>query len=361
MYTVPWISVAQASEESNLHVHGSPFNTCFPQGEEDQYPSLITIIGRKKKSMLLSHALDRPNDTEINKPHKQVRLVHNRKLDKRDGVVVYIDCELQPDQSPAESSGGDVRSIQWLQERQKNQSADLRSLIVANIFNPISNVVCYIASDLQGLQGVALLLAQQISSDKSHTLPRSALPRVLVAVDTDAEMFDAIVAKEKLYRNIREALNSRDASEPSRIEICLASHFQTLDVVGLKNSWSACARGRALRRRLLSHNQDARSRRGLAGYLFNVSHIDAFADRMLTRFCTDLGCFNFIRSSRPESFVHKDFSIHLRELLKLLPSQSWLWSVAIPLVASTIFLANYPPGSHCKPHHLRRILYAYLP
>ena len=350
MYSYPWISFREGGQESTvLDAYSSPFTTCWPSGAH-LYPSLITMIGRRRKAILLSNMLDKSDEPGINKAHKQVRLVHNLKSHKDVNPVIYIDCELQPDRSRTKPIGEVSHSVKWLQDWNPTHSSNLCNLLTANVLCPLSNVVCYISSDLQGIHGIAQLFAEQVGLPKAHTLPTSALPHALVVVDTDADNFDPVVSRQKLLSGVEEILKSQRRGSTNRhdSEEALRAHFQTVNVIGLKNVWSHRVRALTLRRRISSLNKDVYNNRGISGHLFKTRHIDALSDCILSKFCVDRGCFNFVRSSRPGFFDPEEFPVHLEELLRLLPMQSWIWTFAIPIISSSLFLANYPPGAHRK-------------
>lgn len=80
---------------------------------------------------------------------------------------------------------------------------------------------------------------------------------------------------------------------------------------------------------------------------FRFSHIDAFMSGLISKFCEHpKDPFSFVWSSRPAGYTNSEFASHLSELLRISPSEAWLWHFLAPLVGAAIFLSSYPPGSH---------------
>jgi hypothetical protein len=348
MPVYPWISINKNGGTTTLRAHRTSLSDVCAQGVAS-YPSLVTLIGRQRKARLLSQMLSRPPYPPSPKLHGQVCLIPDPMSAKDDVPIVYIDCELQHTSGLGphlSSKSSTTMSVDWL-NGDEDTVDKLSDIFVSNVLVPISNVVCYFAADFQGIQGIASLLARQGTRPTPHTLPRAALPHVLVVVETESKLFDPIIAQKKLHASIIATMgDSTQHMEVDKAEEDFQSKFNSVQILGLQKTDNDKERIFALHRRLTSLAQEAHWGRRSSGYLFKGYHIDAFADRILSTFCRDKSLFNFLRVSRPKDFIHRDLQTHLDELLRICPSQTWLWSIVIPLVASSILLANYPPGSH---------------
>ncbi|KAF2259651.1 FabD/lysophospholipase-like protein [Lojkania enalia] len=345
----PWISIKNVENETTLWVHDAPFSSLCSSGAENAQTSLITLVGRKKKATLLNYMLKGSSATASTSFHGQVRLVKDTKIARSDAYVLYLDCELQGESSPSfdpKSTPCSPKPVSWLRAGD-HTTVDLPNLLVSRVLTPLSNVVCYFAADFGGIVRVANLLAQQAVESKSHTLPGPALPHILVVVETKSPSFDPVIAQQKLHATIAEAMAVTTAPDSGySADGNITSHFQSIQILSLHKDWDNSLRSLVLRRRLLTLAEDIQRGRRTSHHQFSVQHIDAFADRILTHFCLDKSRFSFLRASRPANFVYNEFQTHITEILSLIPSQSWLWEVIIPLIASALFLASYPPGSH---------------
>jgi hypothetical protein len=344
MSSHPWISLNSVSD---LLVHKITFSEIL-RGKQDARPMFLTFFGGKKKSTLLASM---SGYTRPMPPHGQVNLVLPRKQSTL-GPEIYIDCELGVlDPPPAlEQNRCQTRHIPWL-DTDAISTTEFPNLFAASVLAPISNVLCYFAADLHGISGISSILAYQATRKKTHTLPKYSLPHVLVVVDTRSTHFDASTVEKKLYNQIIEKMSTlKDYSGTDTQEIDLQSRFQTVQILGLPKERTSQAHAEDLKQRLYSLNSEIHGRRTSSRYLFSTTHADALVQRMLDRFCSDNSQFNFVRDSRPNHFSSKDSSCHISEILSAMPSPSWIWGVVIPLLASAIFLSNYPPSSHGKSH-----------
>lgn len=296
--------------------------------------------------------IDDPNEPCIVRSHGQVRLAYDEKSSRPDVLVILVDCELQhfTNASPSLQSETDSNSpkhIEWLEGGQESVR-DFAVDLISHVLAPFSNVVCYFAGDLHGLSGIATLLAQQFVKAKAHNLPRSALPYILVVVDTGSAIFDPIIAQKRLQNLIKEAIEQRHKPTEACDNDCWHAGFRGIHVLGLQKAWDAHTRALKFRRQLTSLAHDVHWGRRTSRYLFSALHIDALLDRAISQLCLRPSTFNFLKASRPEQFTTHELQTHIDELLGLLPSQSWLWGFAIPLLSSALVVASYPPGSHCK-------------
>lgn len=340
-----WIRVTQNEQDTILWTSNSPFRKVCPAHIETG-PALVTLVGRKRKSLVLNSLA--PPPTKGRKPaHGGIYLTYDTTNNKRDGPIVYVDCELQvrsgckfdPKSAPCMP-----RPLGWCQS---DSATEFANLFVANVLNPLSTVVCYFAADLQGLQHVSSLLARQATRPRTHTLPHSALPHILVVVETGSDTFDPIIAQAKLQQEILDSMKQcKQYSGDTVLEEDVHSAFYSVQVLGLQKCWSDQTRQTVIRRRISSLSQEGYWRRRIGRYHFTAQHIDALADGLLQNFCQEKACFNFIRSSMPAGFLYRDLDMHLDEMLSLIPNQSWLWHFVIPLIGSALLLASYPPGSH---------------
>ncbi|KAF2727575.1 FabD/lysophospholipase-like protein [Polyplosphaeria fusca] len=340
------MTVAQG--DATLWAHPHSFEEVCPRSHGSR-PSIVSLVGKRKKRSMLGYMLGKSENSAISRAHGQIRLMRDARTTSQDAPLVYADCELSLQSSPSfdtQNTLGTPRSVSWLH----NNDADSRcfaSDFYASVLNPLSNVVCYFASDLNGVFGVAELLARQVTGPRTHTLPASSLPHVLVVIESTSKVFDSSISQRKLLLAIKEAAGKwKKYDSIAQLEEDLSRIFRAIEVIGLQVVWDEHVRSLVLRRRLVSLSKEVQWGRRTSRHLFTVEHVDALAERILTAFCLDRSCFNFMEASRPENFDHCDLDSHLHELMEMTPNLSWFSHFSGPLIASALFLASYPPGAH---------------
>lgn len=343
MSTYPWISISQEDDIVKLWSHKILLCDLGP-GRAHAGVSLpmITFVGTAKKSIVLSRILGYSRTLQ---PHGQVHLARPRITDTFNSEI-YIDCELGAEiscarpQSPACISQAIVES---------NTALNIGYSLISNVLAPLSDVVCYFAADLRGIPGICSILAYQAVQAKAHSLPARALPFALVVVETRASHFDHKKVQHKLFNMVLEEMNRlKNYAHRDLIELDLKSRYRDICVFGIHKDGPLSNHAQSLQQRIISLSNEVHVGRTFARYLFSLKHMETLAARLLKQFCMKQSSFNFIRATRPEGFNCKDTSMHLEELLRLMPDHSWIWSVGVPLFASAIFLPNYPPEAHGK-------------
>jgi hypothetical protein len=347
-----WISARTSNDsgEATISWHTSPFSKIYGRNA-DVCPSIITLVGRKKKASLLSRMVDQDSNPDFSSSHGTVRLVQDKKkTTKHDPPTIYVDCELRLDvqtltECPAIDSCSWTRPLKWA----RNETSSVAESLVSNVLSPLSNVVCYFASDYGGTKGVSEVLARQATMPIAHNAPCSATAHVLVVTDTKSELFDSSIAQRNFHTTTKEFMKTyKDYKDDDTVDQNLRAAFHSIQVLGLQRSWDRNTSALVLRRRLQSLSKDVYWGRRISRYLFNVRHIDALSSRILTNFCKERLTYNLLRLTRPQGFAYQELHVHLEEFLTLIPNESWLWKLVVPVVASALVLASYPPGAHCK-------------
>lgn len=303
---------------------------------------------------MLSRMLDLDTDIRLTvcSPHGTVRLVPDTK--KVHVPTIYADFELQfkphsATKSAAHTSTWNTRPLNWVEDGESN-TVTVAETLVSNVIGPLSNVVCYFASDLHGVEGVSALLARQAVTLTAHKTPRAASAHILIVIDTKSKRFDTFDTQQKLHNSIKQLMKKdKEYNDDDDVEQDLRATFHSIQVLGLQRCWNLDVSAGLLRQRLLSLSKQVYRDRMTSRHLFTAAHLDALSSRMLGNLCKGKSPFNFLRLSRPEGFAYQeDLYIHLVELLTLIPNESWLWKLVVPIVSSALILASYPPGSHCK-------------
>ncbi|OCL03051.1 FabD/lysophospholipase-like protein [Glonium stellatum] len=307
-----WVQVTHTRSESTLTEYKSAFKSLI-LSKAGLTPSFVTLIGRRTKAILLSQALGTPNRPSLINSHDDIYLRTDPKTRNDESPLIYIDSKIYSHSlshlTPHSRHGAKTpRRIEWLESGHRSAKT-ISNLLLANVLAPLSDVVCYFASDLGGLRGVLRLLAAQAVAPAPHDLPQVALPRILVIIGTSSLKFDPSIIKSKLHAYIINDIKEiKDFNQEEEIERMLQSHFHSIQVLGLNQDLNYLIRSSMLRKRLLSIYIEAR-----------------WARRW---------------------FSTQDLQLHLQELMSKMPSQVWLWHFVVPLIASALILASYTPRSH---------------
>ena len=81
--------------------------------------------------------------------------------------------------------------------------------------------------------------------------------------------------------------------------------------------------------------------------LFSAQHLGAFLSQACAHFAeSPRESFNFIQASRIDNLPALDLKEHLTRFLLKINSLLDLRSFAVPLIASSLLLDNYPPDMH---------------
>lgn len=337
-----WVTISLVDDECwRLEERGEAFSALSLT--DTQTPDFITLIGGSAKARLL-----RELTVFASAGCGHVSLIPEPRSCRSDAPRIFVDCELhRPQSMPQQLARGTPRysrDITW--GRQCGQT-EIARIFYDSVLAPLSSVVCYFAADLGGLRGVAKLIAEQLASGlPSNRLQHDALPRVLVVVDTTTCGFDAWSAEARLQKELETALQDIGKG-PNKLSEVL-DHFREIRVLGLHKDSSPELRSKILLRRIASVSTSVQSARRSSRTLFASRHAYALFTKLIDNFCIRQEPFDFIKASRAAGFCAQDFPTHLKHLLDMIPSDVWLWHTVVPLVASALFLASYPPGSHCK-------------
>jgi hypothetical protein len=213
--------------------------------------------------------------------------------------------------------------------------------VYSRLLSPFADVFCYFSDDLGGLDHVARHLAYLLDCGFPSARPASWRPAVVVVTDKIPPGAESErEARKSLLLLVREA-TAADA----------LGRLSSVDVVALfpAGAMSAEARHRVLRERLMQASDRVRKTRQDSRSLFSTTHFTAFLESACRHLSSDVAePFNFVRAAREHNPVAGDLDQHLENFLSHIKSSDELTGFAVPAIASSLLLDNYPPNSHCK-------------
>ncbi|KAF2834192.1 hypothetical protein M501DRAFT_605446 [Patellaria atrata CBS 101060] len=314
----PWVEVSHTGNSTVLREYKVGFGGIVESSQTT--PCIVTLIGGRAKSALLRQLLGKPNLPTLVARHNRVFLWSDPKTLRNHSPTVFIDSELHTHkvEDVPEVGACTKRAITWFTDR----SQPMGNRFHIEVLSPVSDVVCYFSSDLRGFEGIAQLLAEQALHVPTHGLPRYALPRVVVVLDTSSETFDPSAAESRLVQKITSFMRSArgESSEEQLLEY-LYSNFFSIGILGLRTGWNNASRAKVFRKRIRAvvlgeHQSSVRHRHGFA---FNCGHLKAMCSLAIQSFC-DSSPFNFIDASRPLGYDSQFFTFHLQNVLQCMPS-----------------------------------------
>jgi hypothetical protein len=229
--------------------------------------------------------------------------------------------------------------------------------IFVDLLSPFAEVVCFFSDDL-GFRHVARHLARWLEKDNPSTLPKSALPTVIVVSSKLPARAEAEAEAEEAFLRMLREETSRDPYQ----------RLSAIEVVALlpSRAISAAARYRRVKERIMGRSDQIRTQRDESRMLFSATHLAAFVESAGKHFADAVDTpFDFVKASRVGNPVAVDLPKHLSTFLKHIKSSEQLREFAVPLIASSLFLDCYPPGAHgthaAIPSFLFRFLSSPLP
>lgn len=344
-----WITLSRKDGPA-VRLHSHVYDGIFSQDSPHLiYPSVITLIGRKDKSIILREILGGPDSCYPQEHHGQIHLWPGKRAISAYPSVL-VDCELFSHSAShwriSTSSTGPTsyQKLAWTSAGQ-HTSKDLAAHAVSRILAPLSNIICYFAADLDGIRGVAGLLADHVHAYVPHDLAQ-VIPYVLIVVNTTSSSADASATETKLLTLLRTFLQPADSPETS-IDAMLQTCFKSIRVLLLPKKANVANRSAVFRDKISRLDREARERRAAERVLFNYAHMQSICDSLLHNLCeTVVQPFSFLRATRPHGFDCTSLHTHIGNLLASMPSEAWWCHLGIPLLGSSLLLASYPPGCH---------------
>ncbi|KAH7111317.1 phospholipase [Dendryphion nanum] len=314
---------------------------------DTQSPSLFVLIGGTAKSVALRQlfGIKRTRRFTIKRSTGEVHLHIDPSTIFHSRPLLIVEGSLPPKTLRGNIPSGKCHEITRRTIRGSNEPADLNQIAVgiySKLLFPFTDVFCFFCDDLGGLKQVAYHLAAWLEHGDLSTLPTSTHPRVVVVTEKiplGAE--SEIEARTTLLWLLREE-TTKDLSE----------QFSAIDVIALfpNGTISVEARHRLLKERLMSSSDQVRQHREDKRSLFSTTHFVAFLKSAYDHFsnCVDKP-FDFIQASREYNPVALDLEEHLFNFIKNIKAPDELTDFAVPIIASSLLLDNYPPDAHLFP------------
>jgi hypothetical protein len=314
---------------------------------ETQRPSLFILIGNSGKALALRE-LAPGNVRKKSLGRRRLGELHlhiDPSSTFSDRPVLFADGDFpvyqKPSKQPLIEKCHDVTSKILLGLRDGGPSKSLQNAansLYLSLLSPFADVFCLFAGDFGGLQPVARLVASWLEMDQPPVLPTSTLPHIIIVVESPVANLPESPILESFLQLLYEETTQNVYAQFAKVQILILLPDGDL---------STESRHRRLKERLMSASDQVRSARMASRALFSAQHLAAFLDHACSHFGASLKKpFNPIETSRLDYPPAPDLKEHLTNFLVKIKSPQELKSFAIPVIASSILLDNYPPEMH---------------
>ncbi|ODA75779.1 hypothetical protein RJ55_08725 [Drechmeria coniospora] len=209
------------------------------------------------------------------------------------------------------------------------KSMDTANEIYSRVIMPLADVVCMFVADIGGIQKAVHHLTAWAANGKASTSPiRPAL---------------VLVVPRGQKSNAESALNTLSGHQGPD---SLCHYFQQISVLCLSNQKKQLKQCQPVPKELLRLMDVVQGHKLQSGWLFSTIHAAEFlrgAADAITR--SPKQQFDFIKASREKFPLPRDLRRHLLNFLTSYDETGAL-KYAMPLVASSFILDQYPPEMH---------------
>jgi len=307
-----------------------------------QSPSLLVLIGNVQKTIALRNVfgIKRTRRFNAKRDPPEIHLhVDPSSIFERPLLIADGDLPERLSEKVQTDKCHEIRRRSIQGPRREFSPDRITSGIYGQLLSPFVDVFCFFCDDLGGFRRIARQLALWLEHANTSTLPPITRPSIIIA--TEKIPLGAESEEEKRARFL-EMLSE----ETTRSLFDWAS---TIDIIALlpNGSMSVESRLRPLKERLMGRSDQVRKNRKEVRSLFSMAHFAAFLNSAYEHFSNAVGePYDFILASRTHNPIAADLAEHLSNFLSYIKSPDGLVEFAAPIIASSLFLDNYPPDAH---------------
>jgi len=344
-----WLSFGTyGNETSFLESDKLQTLTYHLQDPDTQQPSLFVLIGNTSKSSVLRELFGIKKGWKF-RSNQYASEIHlhldpSSTFNSRPILIAEGDLSLQglPTKGPSTQKCHETTRRAYPKAAASCNTLDgTTDSIYSRLLLPFADIFCFFSADLGGFRQIARHLAKWLEKGQPSTIPRSTYPRVIIVAENIPLGAQREKEAKKAFLLLLREETTHDLSE-------LISGIHVVTLLPL-HKVSSKARYRRLKEYLLNRSDEVRKTREETRTLFSATHFAAlfrYACNHFSRPSKEL--FDFIKASRNENPVAKDLAEHISNLLKHIKSAKELIEFAVPFIASSFLLDNYPPASHSR-------------
>ncbi|KAH7393734.1 patatin-like phospholipase-like protein [Cadophora sp. MPI-SDFR-AT-0126] len=324
---------------------------------ESQRPSLFVLVGNRSKARALRELVSASTGKRSagRRSYGEIHLHLDPSAPFSGRPILFADGDFPIQQNIKPSTSGKCHEVTQILLPKTNRlpSETLQAAadsIYFRLLFPFTDVFCFFALDLGGLQPIARRIAAWLDGGHPPTLPIVVPPQIIIVTESSTPEFQ----ESQLLEHFLRLLAHETRTDTSK-------YFAAIRVVALlpDGHISPTARHRKLKESLMIASDQVRLQRLETGMLFSAQHFAAFLRQACSSFVEALNePFDFIRASRVGNPPALDLKEHLTNLLTKINTIDELKNFAVPLIASSLLLDGYHPDMHLfRPRDVFRLLY----
>jgi hypothetical protein len=353
-----WLSFGTYGDETSL-LESDKLQTLTHhlQDPDTQQPSLFVLIGNTSKSSALRElfGIKKAWKFRSNRYAGEIHLHLDPSSIFNSRPILIADGDLP--QQGLRIKGPSTHKCHETTRRSCPKPADscntldgTTDSIYSRLLLPFADVICFFSADLGGFRQIAQHLAKWLEKGQPSTIPRSTYPRVIIVTEKIPLGAEREKEAKKAFLWLLREETTHNLSE----------QISDIHVVALLPVYkvSSKARYRRLKECLLNRSDEVRRRREDTRTLFSARHFTALFQYACNHFSQpSKEPFDFIKASRNQNPIAKDLAEYISNLLKHIKSAKELIEFAVPVIASSFLLDNYPPESHSRPISIHSPIY----
>ncbi|PPJ52146.1 hypothetical protein CBER1_10984 [Cercospora berteroae] len=349
-FSSAWLALSSCNSELVVEEFEEAFHSL--KWPVERKPGVVALCGYASKPKYLKALLGR----SIHRTgHGQVRLLQDNKPRTR----LVVDFELFKEFSTRRQTRLQAKSRRLHPSLQRTSRQHVAAALLSHVINPFADVTCYLAADLGGLPGIALLLADHVRAiDGQHY--SHVTPSHIVVVLESHYADELPCRREKDNANLRRQLIDILRAGDHRNQNNCSRLMDNLSIFYVP------ARALTVPKALCDHIIEQQDRihhlRDEQGFKFQHNHLACLLKESLESFCY---CkpFCLLRAAYPARDSLEEKQRRLRssmpELLRLIELQradpgphvlslygdERIGTISL-VIAASIILISCPPGAH---------------
>lgn len=294
-----------------------------------QAPQVLLCMGGKTKKRAIDAIFPDHDAARTRRPHGLTDLYIGPSRARQQNPIFFVDCSLEAPVPVRTKGPKDYEKASFDTAWQLTTEEQKQTLLTRVIF-PFTDVIAIFADDFSDIDAVFSLLQRWNQGEAATTLAWKARPRICV-VAASPSTWDELLQQRTFNARLRK-LRGRH-------------HFSSIRLICLPRGGTG---KQYLRKILLQDELDiARRSRQSERVLFAAHHLSFFFTQAVAHVARSVHePFDFVCASRiyrplPASFVEQ-----VSLFLRLAHEHDFPDDVTVAVVASTVLLDAFPPGSH---------------
>ncbi len=332
-----WLRLRQSHGGESIEVSDRPHQILDKLRNPDTPVGFALLIGNQMKSVFLSNLCPHVQCADNSRHHGEIHLNVSHARATKPIFLADGDIPLH-NRLPIRSKTyhcHESTDVPLSLDKVVTNYVEAADEMYKNFLFPFVDVICLFVSDIGGPNNATQRLATWIASTRTFASP--ILPALVLIVSKGD--------KRKMQMIIDDMMRPDESTG-------LAGYFHHISIIAVSPTTKAAWLRKQvmfLRQRLYQTIESIQGVRKDTGYDLSASHTVDLLQTAAREGCVASNSpLNFIEVARRSNPVPKNFSTHLANFFKAFPESDMLRQLAIPLVASSLIMDQYPPDMHRK-------------